>query len=130
MRHLWVSAEFDVPAATLWQLLVDPDVWPQWGPSVRSAVVESDVLELGARGTVDTALGLTLPFRIAKFEPGTSWSWTVGGIPGTDHRVESLGLRKYRVGFGVPWPAAPYLAICRIALGRLNRLADDPNMTP
>ena len=129
MKNLWVSAEFDAPAATLWQLLVDTDVWPQWGPSVHSAVVDADALELGARGTVTTALGVTLPFQITRFEPGTRWAWKVGGITATDHRVQSLGRGRCSVGFGVPWPAAPYLAICRAALRRLDRLADDRNTT-
>ena len=123
MKTLWTSAEFDAPAATLWQLLVEVDVWPQWGPSVRSAVIDADALELGTRGTVTTALGVTLPFEIIRFEPGTRWAWKVGGVTATDHRVQSLGRGRCRVGFGVPWPAAPYLAICRAALRRLDRLA-------
>jgi hypothetical protein len=127
MKYLWVSAEFDEPAVTLWQLLVDPDEWPLWGPSVRRAVFDNDVLELGTRGTVTTALGVTLPFQISGFDPGRQWSWTVGGIPASDHRVEPIGLRQCRVSFGVPWPTAPYLAICRAALRRLDRLVNDRN---
>ena len=127
VKNLWISAEFDAPAGTLWQLLVDPDIWPQWGPSLRSAVVDGDALELGARGKVTTVLGVTLPFQITMFEPGSRWSWNVCGVPATDHKVQSLGWRRCRVGFGVPWPAAPYLLICRAALGRLDRLAEDRN---
>jgi len=124
VKNVWVSAEFDAPAATLWQILVDPDVWPQWGPSVHRAVVDGDALALGARGTVTTAVGVTLPFEITKFEAGTRWAWKVGGITATDHRVQALEGGRCRVGVGVPWPAASYLAVCRVALRRLDRLAE------
>lgn len=127
MRYLQVSAEFDAPPEALWNLLVDTDVWPQWGPSVRSAVVDADQLEFGVRGRVITVLGIALPFQVTSFEPGTRWAWKVGGVPATDHRLQSLGRTRCRVSFGVPWPASPYLAVCRVALGRLARLADERN---
>ena len=123
MKQLWISAEVDAPAATVWDLLVDPAAWPQWGPSVRRASVEGGTLELGARGKVETALGVTLGFEITTFEPGARWAWKVAGFNATDHRVEPLGTNLCRVGFGVGWLAAPYLAVCRIALGRLDQLA-------
>ena len=123
MRQRWVSAEIDAPAAAVWELLVDLDAWPRWGPSVRGASVEGGVLEAGARGKVMTALGVSVPFEVITFEPGVGWSWTVGGIKATDHRVEPLGPDRCRVGFGIGWPAAPYLAVCRVAIGRLAHLA-------
>lgn len=131
MRKLWIWGEFDAAAPRLWQLLVDPEQWARWGPSVRSATVQADALAQGARGTVTTALGIDLPFEITRFEPGTRWAWTVHGVPATDHLVEAIGPERCRVGFGVPWPATPYLAVCRLALGRLGRLLDDgPTPSP
>jgi hypothetical protein len=78
---------------------------------------------LGARGTVTTSVGPTLPFEVTACRPGTSWSWEVAGVSATDHHVEPLGPQRCRVAFGVPWPAIPYLLVCRIALRRLERLA-------
>lgn len=123
MRQLWVTAEIDAPASAVWDLLVDPAMWPEWGPSVRAASIEGGILALGARGEVSTALGPTLAFEITAFERGSRWAWKVGGVNATDHRVEPLGTDRCRVGFGVGWLAGPYLAVCRIALGRLEQLA-------
>lgn len=123
MRQRWVSTNIDAPAATLWALLTDLDAWSQWGPSVRRASVEGGALAAGARGSVVTSIGVSLPFEVTTFEPGSQWAWRVSGINATSHRVEPLGADRCRVGFGVAWPAVPYLAVCRVALGRLERLA-------
>jgi hypothetical protein len=123
MKQRWVFVEIDAPAATVWRLLVDLDAWPRWGPSVRRASVEGGVLAAGARGKVATTLGFSLDFEITDFEPGVGWAWKVGGINATDHRVEPLGPDRCRAGFGVAWPAMPYLAVCQVALRRLERLA-------
>lgn len=125
MRQRWTWAEIDAPASTLWSLLTDLDAWPQWGPSVRRASVDGGALAAGAHGKVTTSVGVSLPFEVTTFEPGVQWAWKVGGIDATSHRVEPLGPDRCRVGFGVAWPAAPYLAVCRIALGRLERLATE-----
>jgi hypothetical protein len=126
MRMLWVSGDIDAPAGEVWGILVDPAAWALWGPSVRAAVVDGGVLRRGATGSVRTVLGITLPFEVTAFEPGRRWAWRVAGVAATDHRVEALGPDRCRVGFGVPWVAAPYLLVCRAAIIRIRRIAVRP----
>ncbi len=123
MRRLWTHRVLDAPADVVWRLLIDPEHWPSWGPSVRRAVVDGPVIERGATGTVTTVGGVTLPFEITDYDEGTRWAWKVAGLPATDHTVEPVGPGRSRVGFGVPWPAGPYLAVCRLALARLEDAA-------
>ncbi len=123
MKFLWSTRAIDAPAAELWYLLATPDEWPRWGPTVRTASVEGDELTLGSTGTVTTIAGVDLPFEVTAFDEGARWAWKVGGITATDHTVDAIGPRRCRVGFGVPWPAAPYLAVCAGALRRLDRMA-------
>jgi hypothetical protein len=126
MRTLWVTGHVDAPAGEVWALLVDAAAWPLWGPSVRSAVIVGGALRAGATGSVRTVVGVSLPFEVTAFEPGRRWAWRVAGIAATDHRVDPLGPERCRIGFGVPWPAAPYLAVCRLAIARITRLAGEP----
>ena len=67
-------------------------------------------------------LGPALPFTVTEFVPGRRWSWRVAGIPATSHEVVAEGGGS-RVTFGVPLWAPAYLAVCAIALRRLERLA-------
>ena len=123
MKQLWVHREINAPAGVLWDLLTDLEMWPSWGPSVRQARIDGDVLALGARGTVTTAFGVDLPFELTAWEPESRWAWKVARVGATDHTVESLGPNRCRVGFGVPWLAVAYLAVCRVALTRLDTQA-------
>ncbi len=123
MRTLWTSRDINAPAETLWGLLVDLQEWPSWGPSVRSAELHSETFGSGSTGAVTTLVGVEVPFEITDFDDGTRWSWKVAGIPATNHTVESLGPNRCRVGFGVPWVAAPYLAVCEVAVRRLEKIA-------
>ncbi|NNE72488.1 MAG: SRPBCC family protein [Acidimicrobiales bacterium] len=122
VKKLWVHRDIDAPAEILWALLTDLDCWPRWGPSVRHAQLDGG-FQTGAVGVVTTVLGARLPFEITACEDGERWAWKVGGVPATDHTVRRLGAGRSRVGFGVPWLAAPYLAVCRVALGRLEATA-------
>ena len=123
MRRIWVGRELDAPAPAVWALLVDTGRWSDWGPSVVDARVD-EPLRSGTTGVVTTIARVTLPFRITTFVPGVEWAWTVAGVPATDHRVRPLDDDRCRVEFGVAWPAAPYLAVCKMALARLAELVD------
>jgi uncharacterized protein YndB with AHSA1/START domain len=118
---LTVSRHIDAPAEVVWEVLVDLQAWPQWGPSVVGASVDGDGVSLGARGHVQTAVGITLPFTITEFEPGRRWAWAVAGVPATEHLVEPDGT-GCRASMSVPWWAPGYLAICAIALARIDRM--------
>ena len=123
MRRLWTHRNIGAAAPVVWQVFCDLERWPQWGPSVRSAQLNGPTLSLGATGTVTTAVGVDLGFTITEFEDGSAWAWRVAGLPATAHSVEPLGAGRCRAGFGVPFVAAPYLAICRVALRRIDALA-------
>ena len=109
------------PPGQAWDLLVDVTAWPQWGPSVRRAILRDGAtgLSLGARGDVWTAVGVRMPFVITEFEPGHRWSWRVSGVPATRHQV-TASPGGCRVRFEVPWWATAYLPVCAVALSRIG----------
>jgi len=49
-------------------------------------------------------------------------------IPATNHVVEAAPPGGCRVSFAVPTPAIAYLAVCRLALGRIATLLEAPEM--
>ena len=81
-------------------------------------------MQLGGRGVVTTAVGVRLPFVITAFEDGRSWGWSVAGVPATDHAVlPGQHDDSCRTRFRVPVLALPYLAVCKVALRRIEKLA-------
>lgn len=126
-RAVSVDRRIGAPAEVVWNLLVDLRCWPMWGPSVRRATLDDGGTHLsaGARGTVWTVAGVAMPFRVTDFEPGRRWAWRVAGVPATGHQVlvEPGGCR---VVFEVPWWAGAYLAVCAVALSRIDTLATQP----
>lgn len=125
MRELETSLAIDAPAPAVWSVLVDLDQWPRWGPSVRSAELDGAGRRLqgDSHGTVTTAVGIRVPFRVTGWVPGACWSWHVAGLPATSHSVRRIDAGRCRLTFGVPWFAAPYLVVCRVALARIADLA-------
>jgi uncharacterized protein YndB with AHSA1/START domain len=106
-----------------WRVLTDLEAWPQWGPSVQGAeLVEPGPLRLGSRGKVWTPIGIPLPFEIIEFDDGHAWAWKVAGVSATRHAVEPRP-NGCRVSFGVPIWAPAYLAVCALALKRIEGLA-------
>lgn len=72
---------------------------------------------------VTTVFGFDIPFQITDYDDGAPWAWKVAGIRATSHTVGPAGPGRCRVGFRVRWPAAPYLAVCRVALRRIESIA-------
>jgi hypothetical protein len=111
------------PPDAVWNVLVDLDAWPQWGPTVqRAELVESGPLTLHSRGRVWTPFGVALPFTITEFEAGRSWAWEVAGVGATRHGVDADG-DGCRAWMSAPVWATAYLPVCAIALARIARMA-------
>lgn len=116
-RHIAAAPE------AVWHVLIDIEQWPQWGPSVRRAELSDGgiLLSAGAQGTVWTAVGVALPFRVTDFTAGRRWGWTVAGVPATGHEVVPAP-GGCLVRFTTPWWAAGYLPVCAAALARIEKL--------
>lgn len=112
------------PVPVVWRLLADVREWAAWGPSVRRAMLTdgASVLSAGARGTVWTVGGFSMPFRITEFDPEHRWSWSVAGLTATGHQIRPAE-GGCQVRFEVPWWATAYLPVCAIGIDRLARLA-------
>ena len=121
----WSRRAVAAPAAVLWDLLVDLDAWPRWGPTVSAARLEDGGRVLGprARGAVRTPVGVWLPFEVTELHHQAHWSWSVAGVPATTHRVRAQG-DGCVVELGAPWWGAAYLPVLEVATRRLAALAE------
>ncbi|WP_156689759.1 SRPBCC family protein [Mycobacterium sp. Marseille-P9652] len=123
---LTVDRAIAAPPPAVWELLVDLDAWPRWGPTIRAAWLDEPHtgLALGVTGTVQTSLLVEVPFVITEFDPGRMWGWRVAGVPATRHWVHPTD-DGARVGMGVPWWGAPYVTVCALALRRIDAMATE-----
>jgi hypothetical protein len=119
-RRILVSRRMAAEPRAAWDLLIDTDRWPEWGPSVRAVKSTSRYIDAGTTGRVQVPGGLWIPFEItacADFR----WTWRVARIPATGHRVEEAS-DGCRVGFELSPLAAPYVPVCTRALDRIASL--------
>lgn len=124
MRAVWSSIEIEAPASQVWTLLVEPRFWPEWGPTVRDVRLGADRIALGRKGSVQTAIGLWVPFEITRFEPERYWDWSVAGLHATGHRLTPLSSARTTAEFSVPLLFAPYRFVLARGLRRLKTLAE------
>lgn len=114
-----VSRVVNGPAEEIWRVLTDTRLWPCWGPSVAAVQCPDRFIGAGSTGTIRTSFGLALPFTITDYRDRAYWSWRVGRVEATGHRLEPLADGKCSVSFDLPWWALPYAAVCLIALRRI-----------
>lgn len=121
-RRFVVSRTVDAPADRPWRVLRDTHAWPRWGPSVSAVDCPERSVGAGTTGRV-RVLGRWVPFEVTDCTD-RRWTWAVAGIPATGHAVTDLGGNRSRVAIEVPLWAAPYVAVCRVAVDRVARLAE------
>ena len=110
------------PPEDAWNVLTDTQLWPVWGPSVKR--VHCEQRRVGT-GRVKTALGVWVPFTITDYRYQHFWAWRIGPFRATGHRVKKRDGNSCTVAFDMVWWAAPYLAICLVALRRIKRLLEE-----
>lgn len=117
-----VAIDIDATAEEVWNLLVDTERWPEWGPSVLAVDCRERFIRAGTVGRLRTPLGIWIPFVITDFDPPRQWRWRVAGVPATGHRIESLDAERTRLVFELPAIAFPYAGVCLLAGRRIARL--------
>ena len=116
-------------AEDAWRLLIDTRQWPRWGPSVVRVSCPHRCIGPDSSGRIKTSLGFWVPFAITDYRELQFWSWRIGRIPATGHRLSENDDGTCCVAFDLPWWALPYLLVCRIALSRIKRLLDEQSET-
>lgn len=119
------SRKIDAPADAIWRVFVEPARWPTWGPSITAVDCVDERIRAGSTGRIRTIGGLWLPFEIVTCEDDR-WTWRIGPVTATGHRVTPLGPDRCRAAFEVPLLAGPYVLVTVIALRRIARLATGP----
>ena len=109
-------------AEQAWRLLCDTRQWPHWGPSVVEVSCTQRFIGPDSAGRVKTALGFWVPFTISEYRDLQFWSWLIGRVAATGHRLRVHDDGTCLVAFDMPWWALPYLVVCWIALGRIRKL--------
>jgi hypothetical protein len=127
-RRLLVARDVAADRAAAWDLLVDTERWPEWGPSVRAVEAEHRRIREGTTGHVRLPGGLELPFEVTVCAD-YRWTWRVARIPATGHRVDppaDSASAGCRVVFELPPLAAGYVPVCLRALDRIAMLLAAP----
>lgn len=121
-RRWEVSCRVSAPRGRVWQLLLDTERWPEWGPSVREVESPNRYVEARTRGRMRTPVGW-VPFQVTTCSD-YRWTWEVAGVPATGHRVDATSHDCVAV-FEIPVWAAGYAPVCRRALMKIQALARD-----
>ena len=99
------SVEIDAAAATVWDVFVDVEHWPEMTESVTSLVaLDGPGLEVGKRFEIKQPRMPKLVWEVTAVEPGVSWTWrqkSPGGTTFATHEVipqgEARTLVKQRI---------------------------------
>ncbi|MFC7250564.1 SRPBCC family protein [Halomicroarcula sp. GCM10025324] len=126
-RRIVVSRAVDASRDTVWDVLTDTELWPDWGPSITSVEAATRYIESGTTGRVRTVGGLWLPFEVTACEP-YRWTWDVARIPATGHRVDEWPGGS-RVVFEIPLLAGGYAPVCARACRKIASLAAESTTT-
>jgi hypothetical protein len=117
---------FDVaaPASRVWDILSDPERWPEWTASVRSVRLHDGTLQVGAKATIDQPRIPTVPWTVTSLSPGRSFTWESGGGAAhtvARHDVEPLAPDRSRVTLSVTQSGVVGSLVGRLYRGLTDR---------
>ena len=112
------SGEMPCDPETLFHMLVSPDEWPQWFPTIKRGWVTSEgPTGVGSSRAVNTGL-VTLHEVFTHYEPGVRWAFTVDWttLPlwrrfMEDYRFEDLGDGRTRLTWTIRYETGTLLRL-------------------
>jgi uncharacterized membrane protein len=89
------SVEINASAATVWDVFVDVERWPDWTTSVTSlTALDGPGLAVGKRFEIKQPRLPKLVWEVTEVDPGRSWTWrqhSLGGTTFASHEVITNG---------------------------------------
>lgn len=117
-----VGMIMEASSSDVWRIITDTSLWPEWGPSVLDVKCSDRFILYGSKGSVKTVMGFSLAFTITSLKKEREWTWSVGGIDATGHRIIPINDDCCTLFFDMPIWAIPYSIICLVALNRIKKL--------
>lgn len=125
-NRIAICKEIKGSAGVVWEIVTDTHLWPVWGPSLLEVDCKDRHIKSGSEGRVKTLFSFWLPFTIVKFRSMDFWSWRIGHLEATGHKIIPTSDNSCKLCFDMPWWAAAYLPVCWFALFKINKLASPP----
>lgn len=126
-NRIVISREIEAAPEAVWEILIDTRSWPIWGPSVVDVDCNDQKIRIGSRGRVKTVLLFWLSFTVTKFRPLEYWSWRVGGLHATGHKLMGKTNSSCTLSFDMGLWAFAYVPVCWLALCKIEKIALDKN---
>ena len=125
-RRWVVGSDVEAPADVVWDLLVDIERWPEWGPTVSAVESPDRRITSDTTGKVRlTGLGVWVRFEVGHVDADRMrWDWEVARIAATGHRVRGRP-EGCRVEVEMPLVAGGYAPMCRRACRNVRLLAEE-----
>ena len=70
------SITIDAPIDVVWSVFADVERWPTWTQSFTSVELIDGAMRLGAAARIRQPRLPTVVWKVTKWEPGRSWTWT------------------------------------------------------
>ncbi|MGW7056109.1 SRPBCC family protein [Streptomyces sp. NPDC054887] len=125
MGTLTLRAAGRARPGVVWQRYTTPRLWPTWSPYIRRVHATGERITPGARGRVESFLGITAVFVVEEVdEEHRTWSWRVRLGPvrlALRHTVrpQGGGTATSLTLHGAAPVLAAYAPMARLALHRL-----------
>jgi hypothetical protein len=122
-KRISVCKVMSAPAEIVWEILTDTHLWPAWGPSLITVDCDDRYIKPGSSGRVKTVLRFWLPFTVTTCRQMDFWTWNIGPVQATGHRIIRNNETSCTLCFDMQWWAFAYIAVCWLALIRIDKIA-------
>lgn len=122
-NRISICKEVAVTPEVVWKTLTDTQLWPLWGPSLVDVECSDRYITAGSSGRVKTLFCFWLPFTVTVFRPMESWSWKIGSVEATGHKLIRKSDSLCTICFDMAWWAFFYIPVCWLALLNIEKTA-------
>lgn len=114
----------------IWDIITTTDRWSDWGPMVCDVECDTNRIQEGSVGRIQTIFFFWLVFEVTEFNDKLSWTWRVANINATGHTLYFHSPLSCTLCFDVPWWAFLYIPVCWLALWRISKMCGTKKELP